>query len=121
MKKKALVLILIAGMLTSGFTANTFASDSDEDFVQFSEETESTDEIADKWYYFYADAETSEDTLLSMHNCESNFSGKNNLQLLKQKVATITTKGIITTRKKGTAIITVKSGKIQTKCRITVK
>lgn len=47
MKKKALVLILIAGMLTSGFSTNTFASDSDENFVQFSEETESTDEIAD--------------------------------------------------------------------------
>ena len=47
MKKKALALILTAGMITSGFTANTFASDSDKDFIQFSEETDLTDEIAD--------------------------------------------------------------------------
>ena len=40
MKRKVLVLILIAGMLTSGLAANTFASDSNEDFVSFAEEVE---------------------------------------------------------------------------------
>ena len=43
MKKKVLVLMLTAGMLTSGLAANTFASDSNEEFTQFAEETESTE------------------------------------------------------------------------------
>lgn len=43
MKKKVLVLMLTAGMLTSGLAANTFASDSNEEFTQFAEETELTE------------------------------------------------------------------------------
>lgn len=35
--------MLTAGMLTSGLAANTFASDSNEEFTQFAEETESTE------------------------------------------------------------------------------
>ena len=38
-----------------------------------------------------------------------------------KKVATITTKGIVTGKKKGTAKITVKSGKKKAVCRVTVK
>jgi hypothetical protein len=38
-----------------------------------------------------------------------------------KKIATVTSKGVITARKKGTATITVKAGKITVKCRITVK
>lgn len=37
------------------------------------------------------------------------------------KIATVNAKGVITARKKGTATITVKSGKIQVKCKVTVK
>ena len=43
MKKKCLYFMLTAGMLTSGLAANTFASDSNEEFTQFAEETESTE------------------------------------------------------------------------------
>ena len=38
-----------------------------------------------------------------------------------KKVATVTSKGVIRARKKGTAVITVKSGRKTVKCRITVK
>ena len=38
-----------------------------------------------------------------------------------KKVATVTSKGKVTAKKKGTAIITVKSGKIKVKCKITVR
>lgn len=38
-----------------------------------------------------------------------------------KKVATVTSKGVIKTRKKGTAVITVKSGRKTIKCKITVK
>lgn len=36
-------------------------------------------------------------------------------------VAIVTSKGVIKTRKKGTAVITVKSGRKNIKCKITVK
>lgn len=36
-------------------------------------------------------------------------------------VATVTSKGVIKTRKKGTAVITVKSGRKTIKCKFTVK
>ena len=60
MKKKALVFILTAGMLTSGLAANTFASDSNEDFVSFVEEEEvtTTNESADSALVFEDDGET---------------------------------------------------------------
>ncbi|WP_417183579.1 Ig-like domain-containing protein [Blautia sp.] len=38
-----------------------------------------------------------------------------------KKVATVTSKGKVTAKKKGTAVITVKSGKIKVKCKITVR
>ena len=38
-----------------------------------------------------------------------------------KKVATVTSKGVIRARKKGTTVITVKSGSKTVKCRITVK
>lgn len=38
-----------------------------------------------------------------------------------KKVATVTSKGKVTAKKKGTAIITVKAGKIKVKCKITVR
>ena len=38
-----------------------------------------------------------------------------------KKVATVTSKGVIKAKKKGTAVITVKSGSKTTKCKITVK
>ena len=39
----------------------------------------------------------------------------------KKKVATVTSNGKVTAKKKGTAVITVKSGKIKVKCKITVR
>lgn len=48
MKRKVLVLMLTAGMLSSGFAANIFASDSNEDIVQFSEDAEPVDGVADE-------------------------------------------------------------------------
>ena len=38
-----------------------------------------------------------------------------------KKVATVTSKGVIKAKKKGTAVITVKSGSKTAKCKITVK
>ena len=38
-----------------------------------------------------------------------------------KKVATVTSKGRVTAKKKGTAVITVKAGKIKVKCKITVR
>lgn len=38
-----------------------------------------------------------------------------------KKVATVTSKGVITARKKGSTTITIKSGKISVKCKVTVK
>lgn len=38
-----------------------------------------------------------------------------------KKVAAVDSKGKITAKGKGTAIITVKSGKVSVKCKITVK
>lgn len=38
-----------------------------------------------------------------------------------RKVATVSSKGKILAKKKGTAVITVKSGKKHLKCRVTVK
>ena len=38
-----------------------------------------------------------------------------------KKVATVTSKGVITARKKGSTTITIKSGKISIKCKVTVK
>lgn len=38
-----------------------------------------------------------------------------------KKVATISSKGTITGKKKGSTVITIKSGKIKTKCKVTVK
>ena len=60
MKRKVLVLILIAGMLTSGLAANTFASDSNEDFVSFAEEVEvaATNESTDVELAFEDDGES---------------------------------------------------------------
>ena len=37
------------------------------------------------------------------------------------KVATVNSKGKITAKKKGTAVITVKAGKFKVKCKVTVK
>lgn len=75
MKKKALALILTAGMITSGFTANTFASDSAEDFVQFSEEAEATDEIADASIDSNLSFEDDEDTeTTEIEESEDSFS-----------------------------------------------
>lgn len=48
MKRKVLVLMLTAGMLSSRFAANIFASDSNEDIVQFSEDAEPVDGVADE-------------------------------------------------------------------------
>lgn len=39
----------------------------------------------------------------------------------KKKVATVNARGVITAKKKGTAVITVKAGKVTVKCRVTVK
>ncbi len=38
-----------------------------------------------------------------------------------KKVATVSSKGVITARKKGSTTITIKSGKISVKCKVTVK
>ena len=38
-----------------------------------------------------------------------------------KKIAEVTSKGVITAKKKGTAVITVKSGKKMVKCKVTVK
>ncbi len=38
-----------------------------------------------------------------------------------KKVATVTAKGKVTAKKKGTAVITVKSGRIRERCKITVR
>ena len=38
-----------------------------------------------------------------------------------KKIATVTSKGIVTGKKAGTATITIKSGKITKKCKIKVK
>ena len=38
-----------------------------------------------------------------------------------KKVATVSSKGVITSRKKGSTTITIKSGKISVKCKVTVK
>ena len=38
-----------------------------------------------------------------------------------KKVATVTSKGVIKAKKKGTAVITVKSGSKTAKCKVTVK
>ena len=38
-----------------------------------------------------------------------------------KKVATVTSKGVIRAKKKGTAVITVKSGSRTVKCKVTVK
>ena len=39
----------------------------------------------------------------------------------KKSVATVNSKGVVTAKKKGTAIITVKSGKKAVKIQVTVK
>ena len=38
-----------------------------------------------------------------------------------KKVATVTAKGKVTAKKKGTAVITVKAGRIRKRCKITVR
>ena len=38
-----------------------------------------------------------------------------------KKIATVSSKGVITSRKKGSTTITIKSGKISVKCKVTVK
>lgn len=38
-----------------------------------------------------------------------------------KKIATVSSKGVITAKKKGKAVITIKSGTITKKCKITVK
>ena len=60
MKRKILVLMLTAGMFTSGLAANTFASDSNEDFISFAEEAEvtTTNESADSDLSFEDDGES---------------------------------------------------------------
>ena len=37
------------------------------------------------------------------------------------KIATVSTKGVIKAKKKGTVTITVKSGDVKVRCRVTVK
>ena len=38
-----------------------------------------------------------------------------------KSVATVSSKGVVKAKKKGTAVITVRSGKVSYKCRVTVK
>lgn len=51
----------------------------------------------------------------------SNSGDKITYSSSNKKVATVSSKGKITAKKKGTAVITVKSGKVSVKCRVTVK
>lgn len=51
----------------------------------------------------------------------SNSDDKISYSTSDSKVVTVNAKGVITAKRKGTAVITVKSGKVQTKCKVTVK
>lgn len=51
----------------------------------------------------------------------SNSGDKITYKSSNSKVAAVSSKGKITAKKKGTAVITVKSGKVSVKCKITVK
>ena len=51
----------------------------------------------------------------------SNATDKITYKTSNSKVASINAKGVITARKKGKTTITVKSGKITVKCKVTVK
>ncbi len=51
----------------------------------------------------------------------SNSDDKISYSSSNKKVATVNAKGIITAKKKGITVITIKSGKIKTTCKVTVK
>ena len=51
----------------------------------------------------------------------SNSDQKLTYKSSNKKVATVSSKGVITAKKKGTAVITVTSGKVSVKCKVTVK
>lgn len=51
----------------------------------------------------------------------SNSDDKISYSSSNSKIVTINSKGVISAKKKGTAMVTVKSGKVQVKCKVTVK
>ncbi len=50
-----------------------------------------------------------------------NYKGTVKWSSNKKKTATVSKKGVVTAKKKGTAVITAKAGKKKLKCKVTVK